>query len=79
MQILELEKKIVRQNQIAVKVKQANRSKRLQKQTEKLELRLNNVSKRFARLWRPPAGPHRGLCTKHFLLRTKDNGANAFG
>ncbi|KAM6377971.1 coiled-coil domain-containing protein 63 [Pluvialis apricaria] len=46
-QILELEKKIVRQNQIAVKVKQANSSKRLQKQIETLELRLNNVTVRF--------------------------------
>ncbi|NWX00865.1 CCD63 protein, partial [Caloenas nicobarica] len=46
-QILELEKKIVKQNQIAVKVKQANCSKRLQKQIEKLELRLNNVTVQF--------------------------------
>ncbi|NXW85000.1 CCD63 protein, partial [Alopecoenas beccarii] len=46
-QILELEKKIVRQNRIAVKVKQANCSKRLQKQIEKLELRLNNVTVQF--------------------------------
>ncbi|KFQ74837.1 Coiled-coil domain-containing protein 63, partial [Phoenicopterus ruber ruber] len=46
-QILELEKKIVRQNQIAVKVKQANSSKRLQKQIETLEMRLNNVTVHF--------------------------------
>ncbi|NXF50168.1 CCD63 protein, partial [Oceanites oceanicus] len=46
-QILELEKKIVRQNQIAVKVKQANSSKRRQKQIETLEMRLNNVTVRF--------------------------------
>ncbi|NXK04173.1 CCD63 protein, partial [Herpetotheres cachinnans] len=46
-QILELEKKIVKQNQIAVKVKQANSSKRLQKQTETLEMRLNNVTVHF--------------------------------
>ncbi|XP_029882403.1 coiled-coil domain-containing protein 63 [Aquila chrysaetos chrysaetos] len=46
-QILELEKKIVRQNQIAVKVKQANCSKRLQKQIETLEMRLNNVTVHF--------------------------------
>lgn len=77
--MLELEKKSVRQNQIEVKVKQANCSKWLQKQIEKLKLPLYNVSKHFADLWRPPAGPHWGLCTKHFLLRTKHNGANAFG
>ncbi|NXE81240.1 CCD63 protein, partial [Cochlearius cochlearius] len=46
-QILELEKKVVRQNQRAVKVKQANSHKRLQKQIETLELRLNNVTVRF--------------------------------
>ncbi|NXT95720.1 CCD63 protein, partial [Anhinga rufa] len=46
-QILELEKKIVRQNQVAVKVKQANCSKRLQKQIERLEMRLNNVTVHF--------------------------------
>ncbi|KFQ02882.1 Coiled-coil domain-containing protein 63, partial [Haliaeetus albicilla] len=46
-QILELEKKIVRENQIAVKVKQANCSKRLQKQIETLEMRLNNVTVHF--------------------------------
>ncbi|KAM7090087.1 coiled-coil domain-containing protein 63 [Ciconia maguari] len=46
-QILELEKKIVRQNQIAGKVKQMNSSKRLQKQIETLEMRLNNVTVRF--------------------------------
>ncbi|NXA17423.1 CCD63 protein, partial [Ibidorhyncha struthersii] len=46
-QILELEKKIVRQNQIAVKVKQANSNKRLQKRIETLEMRLNNVTVHF--------------------------------
>ncbi|NXS69701.1 CCD63 protein, partial [Pandion haliaetus] len=46
-QILELEKEIVRQNQIAVKVKQANCSKRLQKQIETLEMHLNNVTVHF--------------------------------
>ncbi|NXH71453.1 CCD63 protein, partial [Hydrobates tethys] len=46
-QILELEKKVVRQNQIAAKVKQANNSKRLQKQIETLEMRLNNVTVHF--------------------------------
>ncbi|XP_050762855.1 coiled-coil domain-containing protein 63 [Gymnogyps californianus] len=46
-QILELEKKIVKQNQIAVKVKQANSSKRMQKQIETLEMRLNNVTVHF--------------------------------
>ncbi|NXK26708.1 CCD63 protein, partial [Arenaria interpres] len=46
-QILELEKKIVRENEIAGKVKQANSSKRLQKQIETLESRLNNVTVRF--------------------------------
>lgn len=78
-QILELEKKIVRENQIAVKVKQANCSKRLQKQIETLEMRLNNVSKHFADLWRPCAGPRWGLCAKCLLVRTKGNGANTFG
>lgn len=75
LQILELEKKIVRQNQIAVKVKQANSSKRLQKQIETLEMRLNNVSKHFADLWRPCAGPHLGLCTK--CAKTKRSGQRA--
>ncbi|KFQ58427.1 Coiled-coil domain-containing protein 63, partial [Pelecanus crispus] len=46
-QILELEKKIVKQNKIAAKVKQANSSKRLQKQIETLEMHLNNVTVRF--------------------------------
>ncbi|NWY55517.1 CCD63 protein, partial [Chionis minor] len=46
-QILELEKKIVKQNQIAAKVKQANSSKRLQKRIDTLELRLNNVTVHF--------------------------------
>ncbi|KAF1527066.1 Coiled-coil domain-containing protein 63, partial [Eudyptes sclateri] len=46
-QILELEKKIVKQNQTAAKVKQANSSKWLQKQIETLEMRLNNVTVHF--------------------------------
>ncbi|XP_032864062.2 LOW QUALITY PROTEIN: coiled-coil domain-containing protein 63 [Tyto alba] len=46
-QILVLEKKVVRQNQIAAKVKQANSSKRLQKQVETLEVHLNNVTVHF--------------------------------
>lgn len=78
-QILELEKKIVRENQIAAKVKQANSSKQLQKRIETLEMHLNNVSKCFADLWRPCEGLHWDPCAKRFLVRTKDNGANAFG
>ncbi|XP_047929740.2 coiled-coil domain-containing protein 63 isoform X3 [Anser cygnoides] len=46
-QILELQKKIVRQNLIATKVKQANSSKWLQNQIQTLEMRLNNVTVRF--------------------------------
>ncbi|NWT43848.1 CCD63 protein, partial [Rissa tridactyla] len=46
-QILELEKKIVRENQIAAKVKQANSSKQLQKRIETLEMHLNNVTVHF--------------------------------
>uniref|UniRef100_A0A8C8BN50 ODAD1 central coiled coil region domain-containing protein n=1 Tax=Otus sunia TaxID=257818 RepID=A0A8C8BN50_9STRI len=46
-QIIELERKVVRQNQIAVKVKQANCSKHLQKQTEEREMHLNNVTVHF--------------------------------
>ncbi|KFZ50300.1 Coiled-coil domain-containing protein 63, partial [Antrostomus carolinensis] len=46
-QILELEEKIVRQNKITVKVKQANSAERLQKQIETLEIRLNNVTVHF--------------------------------
>ncbi|KAM6051623.1 coiled-coil domain-containing protein 63 [Theristicus caerulescens] len=46
-QILEQEKKIVRQNQIAAKVKQANSSKRLEKQTETRERRLYNATVHF--------------------------------
>ncbi|NXW39964.1 CCD63 protein, partial [Nyctiprogne leucopyga] len=46
-QILELEKKIVRQNKITAKVKQANSAKRLQKQIETLEIHLNNVTVHF--------------------------------
>ncbi|NWQ96188.1 CCD63 protein, partial [Burhinus bistriatus] len=45
--ILQLEKKIVKQNQIAVKVKQANSSKWLQKQIETLEMRLNSITVHF--------------------------------
>ena len=78
-QILELEKKMARQNRAAVKVKQANSSKQLQKQIETLELHLNNVSKHFADLRRPCVGPHRGLCATPFLARTKCNAADAFG
>uniref|UniRef100_A0A8D0FDK7 ODAD1 central coiled coil region domain-containing protein n=1 Tax=Strix occidentalis caurina TaxID=311401 RepID=A0A8D0FDK7_STROC len=46
-QIIELEKKVVRQNQVATKVKQANRSKQLQKWIEALEMHLNNVTVHF--------------------------------
>ncbi|NXI71988.1 CCD63 protein, partial [Anseranas semipalmata] len=46
-QILELQKKVVRQNLIATKVKQANSSKWLQKQIQTLEMRLNNVTVHF--------------------------------
>uniref|UniRef100_A0A8C3BWM3 Coiled-coil domain containing 63 n=1 Tax=Cairina moschata TaxID=8855 RepID=A0A8C3BWM3_CAIMO len=46
-QILELQKKIVRQNVIATKVKQANSSKWLQNQIQTLEMRLNNVTVHF--------------------------------
>ncbi|NXX63684.1 CCD63 protein, partial [Scopus umbretta] len=46
-QILKLEKQIVRQNQKTAKVKQANSSKRLQKQIETLEMRLNNATVHF--------------------------------
>ncbi|KAM6318282.1 coiled-coil domain-containing protein 63 [Podargus strigoides] len=61
--ILELEIKIMRQNQRAVKVKQANSSKQLQKQIETLEMQLNNASKHF--------GDHMvvwGLCANCFLV-----------
>ncbi|NXC42413.1 CCD63 protein, partial [Penelope pileata] len=46
-QILELQKKVVRQNVIATKVKQANCYKWLQNQIETLELRLNHVTVHF--------------------------------
>ncbi|XP_074743477.1 LOW QUALITY PROTEIN: coiled-coil domain-containing protein 63 [Strix uralensis] len=46
-QIIELEKNVVRQNQVATKVKQANRSKQLQKRIEALEIHLNNVTVHF--------------------------------
>ncbi|NXJ81420.1 CCD63 protein, partial [Trogon melanurus] len=46
-QILELEKKIVNQNPIAVKARQAKNSQRLQKQIEMLEKRLNTVTVRY--------------------------------
>ncbi|XP_064378505.1 coiled-coil domain-containing protein 63 [Dromaius novaehollandiae] len=45
--IMETEKKIARQNLIAVKVKQANSSKWLQKQIQTLETRLNHVTVHF--------------------------------
>ncbi|NXE53476.1 CCD63 protein, partial [Casuarius casuarius] len=45
--IMETEKKIARQNLIAVKVKQANSSKWLQKQIQTLEMRLNHVTVHF--------------------------------
>lgn len=53
LQIEELEKKVVKQNLIATKVKQANCSKQLQKQIDTLEMRLYNVSQPVADLWRP--------------------------
>uniref|UniRef100_G1N0L9 Coiled-coil domain containing 63 n=2 Tax=Meleagris gallopavo TaxID=9103 RepID=G1N0L9_MELGA len=46
-EILELQKKVERQNVITKKVKQANCSKWLQNQTQTLELHLNNVTVRF--------------------------------
>ncbi|XP_055556847.1 coiled-coil domain-containing protein 63-like isoform X1 [Falco cherrug] len=46
-EILELEKKMARQNRAAVKAKQANSSNQLQKQIETLELHLNNVTVHF--------------------------------
>ncbi|NWR67680.1 CCD63 protein, partial [Bucorvus abyssinicus] len=52
-QIVELEKKLVRQDQRTAKVKRVNSSKRLQKRVETLELHLSDVSKHLAALWRP--------------------------
>lgn len=78
-QVLELQKKIVRQNVIATKVKQANSSKWLQNQIQTLEMRLNNVSKHFAKLWTRRVGLCWGLRAKSFLIRTKGNGTDAFG
>ncbi|XP_057277234.1 coiled-coil domain-containing protein 63 isoform X1 [Pezoporus wallicus] len=46
-QIEELEKKVVKQNLIASKVKQANCSKQLQKQIDTLEMRLYNANVHF--------------------------------
>ncbi|XP_040540507.1 coiled-coil domain-containing protein 63 isoform X1 [Gallus gallus] len=46
-EILELQKKVERENVITTKVKQANCSKWLQDQTQTLELHLNNVTVRF--------------------------------
>ncbi|NXD65221.1 CCD63 protein, partial [Eolophus roseicapillus] len=46
-QIEELEKKVVKQNLIARKVKQANCSKQLQKQIDTLEMRLYNANVHF--------------------------------
>ncbi|KFQ91795.1 Coiled-coil domain-containing protein 63, partial [Nipponia nippon] len=46
-QILEQEKKIVKQNRIAAKVKQANSSKQLQKQIETQEMHLYNATVHF--------------------------------
>ncbi|KAM9526559.1 coiled-coil domain-containing protein 63 [Guaruba guarouba] len=46
-QIEELEKKVVKQNLIAAKVKQANRSKQLQKRIDTLEMHLYNASVHF--------------------------------
>ncbi|XP_021268595.1 coiled-coil domain-containing protein 63 [Numida meleagris] len=46
-EILELQKKVERQNVITAKVKQANCSKWLQNQTQTLELQLNNVTVHF--------------------------------
>lgn len=74
MQILELQKKVERQNVITKKVKQANCSKWLQNQTQTLELHLNNVSKHFAE-YQGQAAAH----TKCFLISSKGNSADAFG
>uniref|UniRef100_A0A672U9N2 Coiled-coil domain containing 63 n=1 Tax=Strigops habroptila TaxID=2489341 RepID=A0A672U9N2_STRHB len=46
-QIQELEKKVVKQNLIATKIKQANCSKQLQKRIDTLEMRLYNASVHF--------------------------------
>lgn len=59
-QILELQKKVERQNVITKKVKQANCSKWLQNQTQTLELHLNNVSKHFA-VSGPSCSPYKML------------------
>lgn len=74
MQILELQKKVERQNVITKKVKQANCSKWLQNQTQTLELHLNNVSKHFAEFQGQAAAR-----TKCFLISSKGNSADAFG
>lgn len=74
MQILELQKKVERENVITTKVKQANCSKWLQDQTQTLELHLNNVSKHSTEFWGQVVA-----CTKCFLISTNGNSADAFG
>lgn len=73
-QILELQKKVERENVITTKVKQANCSKWLQDQTQTLELHLNNVSKHSTEFWGQVVA-----CTKCFLISTNGNSADAFG
>lgn len=80
MQILELEKKVLKQQQGTAKVKRANGRKELEKQVETLELQLKEVSEHFADLWRPRAvRGHTGACAWNAFGWDKGSGANAFG
>lgn len=76
-QVVELDKKIVKQRDTTWKTLEAKSHKRLQKKIELLEMRLSHVRKGFGDFWRTRVGSHRGLGP--FLVRTKHGGAKGCG
>lgn len=59
MQVLELEKKIVKQRDTTWRVLEAKSHKHLQKKIELLEMHLSHVRKHFGDFWRTCVGSHR--------------------
>lgn len=61
LQVVELEKKIVKQRDTTWRMLEAKSQKHLQKKIELLEIRLSHVRKCFRDFWRTCVGSHRGL------------------
>lgn len=60
-QVVELEKKIVKQRDTNWRMLEAKSHKHLQKKIELLEMNLNHVRKHFGDFWRTRVGSHIGL------------------